>query len=368
MFYKFKGKIIVFSLVVVVLLILAVTFCDVRKMGKWEKIKSTPRLHEANAIWFGDGIGLFFGHCSSHENMLEKDIDKWNKMREAIILRTTKNKDKWIKIYSGKGDIYSVSCRDNNVLYALGGEYLSYRKHKPFILNSNDLGKTWLNLSTPPMDNPVGIDFKAKMVGYVWSNKLIYGSLDGGNTWDKVDISVYIFPNEAQPVVDGNGVLWVRDKGYIDQDGVIRVKNRTQIISFNIEKQKKIETLPVGFDPDVMACSSNNDLWLVGRKNEGTKDEHIEVVRRIGDNKYETIANLHSFLSDYLYVGNDVIAILGAEVVRMSVTKILMISEDNGKTWRRELIPRLARVPAYFENDYTLWLTGIESIYRRTGR
>src|SRR5262245_7782308 len=108
----------------------------VRFMSRWELASTAPHLHEIRAMWFqtGTGSGLLFGSYRSLEQLANPDHEVRMAAKEAVILRCQGDLHRWVKVYSGAGELGRALRAGDDTFYALGVKHTRSHQRRSFLL------------------------------------------------------------------------------------------------------------------------------------------------------------------------------------------------------------------------------------------
>jgi len=162
---------------------------------------------DGGAHWSSQSLGdtIFFTSLGqfSADSLLLTGYFEGSWMSYPIKFRSTNGGDTWTQLIpTGNEFIYSdVACQSGGTAYATGGFGTLAR--------TEDYGTTWVTLShviTPPLTwepSINGIDFPSEQTGYALTGGLESGvgtilkTIDGGDTWFKLDTSFNAFNMNA---------------------------------------------------------------------------------------------------------------------------------------------------------------------------
>lgn len=315
-------------------------------ISNWKYVCKYPSLHDASGVLFEDDVGLFYGHyISNHDYYADDGPSMWEQFEAVILKIDFAQNNNWKNVFSSRGEIIKVKKIGKKGVYlALGREYFEADIKQSFLIISTNFGESWEELSRP---SPllIGFDLDENLNGYAWSEDKIYRTIDGAKNWEVIRDSIVLQRSWAQPQVDKNGVLWF----YSITEGL--VVQMTPVNKQNAERPAE------SFRVDELFIADDNAVWLVGRVGKEWK-ENVLLLKKDKDHKegFSVVAKLPYFLPRGFYAGPNVISIFGSDMSSRPPKRILMMSVDQGKTWKRESPKDVyANGPVYFENENTIW-------------
>ncbi|WP_431113291.1 WD40/YVTN/BNR-like repeat-containing protein [Variovorax paradoxus] len=323
---------------------------------RWEIVTTFPERHEVLALWGeGDEILAMGGYLSA-DKQFEPDFYKREKARRAFILRSQGNSEEWRKVYSGRGELLSVSSPVKKTIYALGVSSDGEAHQKSFIVRSADGGHTWVKLLDPPTGT-IGLAFHGAQAGYSWSRDQIFHTADGGQSWQSTFSALELGDGLPPPVADKNGRLWA--------------VGATALHAF--EGRLRIRVLPLkpGFRPELLSLDACGTPWLFGRSlaEDGERGplellaltDRAAALQQVGAIARPRLLPVHS------HVSSGEIFLIASHPEETPPTTYLYTSRDRGKNWRREspALTRGVRAPIFLKDGTLLTMTSIRRLQRR---
>ena len=313
---------------------------------KWQEV-AIPVKIEVESMLFDDSVYLIAGSKTEDWSRYGKDVDLILSGMKAIIYRSTDNGSDWEEVYSGNGEIRSVSQGSQKTVYAAGRRYSGFGKWSTFIIESMDAGKSWRETSAS-YNRYHEIEMRKGKYWYAWTSENIDYSEDHGLTWERTNAKYRIMKNSASPKGDDSGRLWyIRDRSIVSQLG-----NEYKVIPIS-DNYSVVEILP---------CYPEGKILFVARK---TNSAELDLFV-VNDMKSEIISHMGvNYLVLDLFCDQSSMFMVAADMSKIPPRKTVSVSYDSGRTWKASEITEMGKIStAYYDNGKHLYVGGGNTIIR----
>lgn len=337
-----------------------------RQIMTWQIIETQgfQRLNEDlnKLLFLNDSVGAAFGSKWSDDAIISNQL---NTNRKALIYRTSDGGKTWTPAFSGNGTFISAS-HTSDAIFALKKEYYGegVAQAKLYLYKSSDVGISWKQVSELS-DGVFQIAFCNSDIGVALSasfdkkfGKALLQTMDGGKTWNKMDLSFGDVRSFACSNLGFVYFLAATIPGEMAADRLV-IKN----LKSGDETSEKFK----GFTSQLLQIDNLGKLWILGTNTNKELTLYLRNDLGIYVSKH-VFSSKKSLYPEYLHIYEDAISTLVSEfdqkswqektnVFPVAVKYEFYHSIDTGYSWTQERVPVEYLVkPAAFYGKNSVWL------------